>query len=177
MTHPEGCSGESAFADVDPMSMEVVRQFRRLSHLRRQLLMRAVPIAGGHPAQLECLRILGEHEDITQRDLVAILHLSPATITTMLQRIERQGFIERWSDPKDQRLMRIRLSEAGWAMRDKILAAFREHLEATISPLRVEDRRELARLLTMVGDRCADALDAQMAKGPSQVLSSHIRDA
>lgn len=176
MTHPKGCAPECAFEGVDPISMEVVLQFRRLSHLRRQLLMRVIPIPGGHPAQLECLRILGEHEDITQRDLAAILHLSPATLTTMLQRIERKGLVERWPDSKDQRLMRIRLSEAGWAMRDRIMVAFRDHLEATITPLPEADRRELARLLTLVGDHFGDALGAMVAKGQLPGASSHIRD-
>ena len=143
---------------IDPLSAEVLRSLKRIMHLNRQLLMRSMAEKGGHPAQAGCLRIIGKHESITQRDLGEALQVSPAALTTMLQRIERQGLIERWPDEIDQRLMRIKLTDDGKSLTAKFREAHREYIDATITPLSEQDRRELSRLLDLLGDNIEAAI-------------------
>jgi len=143
---------------VDPLSSEVLRALKRIMHLNRQLLMRSMAEKGGHPAQAGCLRAIGRHESITQRDLGESLHISPAALTTMLQRIERQGLIERWPDETDQRLMRLKLTDSGKALNAELGAAHLEYIDATITPLSEKDRAELARLLGLLGDNLEAAI-------------------
>ena len=143
---------------VDPLSSEVLKALKRIMHLNRQLLMRSMAEKGGHPAQAGCLRAIGRREGITQRDLSESLHVSPAALTTMLQRIERQGLIERWPDETDQRLMRIKLTDGGKALNAELGAAHLEYINATITPLSEDDRAELARLLGLLGDNIEAAI-------------------
>ncbi len=114
--------------------------------------------AGGHPAQAACLRVIARHDSITQRDLGEQLLVSPAALTTMLQRIERQGLIERWPDENDQRLMRIKLTEAGQAMKAELRNAHLDYIDVAITPLSEKDRAELARLLGLLGDNMEAAI-------------------
>jgi DNA-binding MarR family transcriptional regulator len=129
-------------------------------------MLRSASHIGGHPAQAGCLRVLRAHEDMTQRDLGEILFVSPAALTTMLQRMERQGLIVRRPDEIDQRLVRIRLTDDGRALSDQMSTAFTAYVDTTIGPLSEADRTELARLLGLLGDNLASALDA--AENPTE---------
>ncbi len=144
----------------DPLSAAVLMGLRRIMRLNRQLLMRTTSDIGGHPAQAGCLRVLRGHEDMTQRDLGELLFVSPAALTTMLQRMERQGLIVRRPDETDQRLVRIRLTDAGRELSDQMMAAFNTYVDTTIGPLSEADRTELARLLGLLGDNLATALES-----------------
>lgn len=143
---------------VDPLSAEVLHALKRIMHLNRQLLSRTMAETGGHPAQAACLRVIAGHDSITQRDLGEQLLVSPAALTTMLQRIERQGLIERWPDESDQRLMRIKLTEAGQALKAKLGDAHRDYIDVAITPLSEKDRTELARILGLMGDNMEAAM-------------------
>lgn len=144
---------------VDPLSADVLRAFKRMMRLNRQLMSRTAAHAGGHPAQAGCLWVLSRYSDITQRELAEKLHLAPATVTTMLQRMERDGLIERRPDEADQRLTRITLTQAGREQGLKHSAVHKEYVDSVISPLAEDDRRELARLLNLMADNVAKELD------------------
>jgi len=144
--------------DVDPLSSEVLHALKRIMHLNRQLLSHTMAETGGHPAQAACLRVIARHESITQRDLGEELLVSPAALTTMLQRIERQGLIERWPDENDQRLMRIKLTAEGQKLKAKLGNAHRDYIDVAITPLSEKDRAELARLLGLMGDNMEAAI-------------------
>lgn len=165
MVHRKHHCGEPMLDGIDPLSANVLIQLKRIMHLNRQLLVRTMSDKGGHPAQAGCLRVIGTHDSITQRDLGEILLVSPAALTTMLQRIERQGLIERWPDEADQRLMRLRLTPAGHELNARLASAHLEYVDATITPLAQDDRRELARLLGLLGDNVAAALEAADSTG------------
>jgi DNA-binding MarR family transcriptional regulator len=145
-------------AGLDPLSAEVLSAFRRAMHLNRQLLGRMMAEHGGHPGAVGVLRVIAEREGITQRDLAGILHLARPTVTTMLQRLEQQGLVERWDDEADQRLTRIRLTEQGRSQSDMLQTSFTAYVDGTIGAMSEADRREFARLLGMLADNTAAAL-------------------
>lgn len=159
MPQPHDHCHQEMLDGVDPLSSEVLHALKRIMHLNRQLLTRTVGETGGHPAQAGCLRVIARHESITQRDLGEALQVSPAALTTMLQRIERQGLIERWPDETDQRLMRIKLTEAGQAIKADLGQAHRDYIDVAITPLSEKDRAELARLLGLLGDNMEAAIE------------------
>lgn len=150
---------ETFGAEGDSASAEVFRAFKRTMRLNRQLLTRSAAHLGSHPAQLGCLWMLAHNDNISQRDLAEKLHVAPATVTTMLQRMEREGLVERHADEADQRLTRITLTDVGREAGRKHAAAYNEYVENVISPLSEKDRRELARLLNLLADNVARELD------------------
>jgi DNA-binding MarR family transcriptional regulator len=143
---------------VDPSSAGVLAAFRRQMHLNRQLFMRLAAEKGGHPGRTVVLGMLSGHDGIAQRDLAEKLHLARPTITIMLQKMEHDGLIERWDDPDDQRLTRIRLTDAGRAQATDLGDAYKEGIDATIGTLSEADRLELTRLLELLNERTASAL-------------------
>ena len=143
---------------LNPASAEVFNAFRRTMHLNKQLLGRIMAQKGGHPGAAGVLRVLSTHEGISQRDLADILHLSRPTVTTMLQRLEQHGLVERWDDEADQRLTRIRLTDAGRTQATAFQASFATYVDSTIGSMPESDRRELARLLGVLADNTAASL-------------------
>ena len=136
----------------DPLTTEVFAQFRRVMHLNRQLMMRMMSEQGSHPAQSGCLQVIAKNEGISQRELAGIMHLSAPTVTTMLQKLERNSLVERHDDPADQRVTRLKLTEAGRALNDDLRVARHRHMATTIGSLPEADQREFARILTLLGD-------------------------
>lgn len=68
---------------------------------------------GLHRGQQFVLGALWGGEGITHSELARKLHVSPATITNALKRMERAGLVERRPDQDDQRVSRVYLTDAG----------------------------------------------------------------
>jgi DNA-binding MarR family transcriptional regulator len=59
-----------------------------------------------------CLDVLEERGPITAGELAAATGLSPGAITSLVDRLEDQGFVRRVADPDDRRRVRIELTDA-----------------------------------------------------------------
>ena len=88
---------------VDAVSMEAFRAFKRAMMLHRRLLMASFNDEPIHPAQAGCLQALAHRDGIGQSDLAEMLHVSRPTVTTMLQRMEAGGLVERRAGEADSR--------------------------------------------------------------------------
>ena len=69
---------------------------------------------------------------MAQVDIARHLMLRRATVTRMLQRMERHGLIERFRDPADERIIRVRLTEAG-EKAEAVMLEIRRDIELTVS--------------------------------------------
>jgi DNA-binding MarR family transcriptional regulator len=107
--------------------------------------------AGGH-AQGHILAVLGESESISQRELQELLHVRSASLSELLIKLERNGFIVRQRSEQDKRHFLLRLTEQGRAE----LAEHRQHRQQSavhlFSALNDKDRQSLAALLTRLVD-------------------------
>lgn len=82
---------------------------------------------GIHPGQVALMKELRKNEGMSQRELADALHIKPPTVAVSLKRMEKNGFLERKSDEKDQRVIRIYLTELGKKVSDEILALLKEN--------------------------------------------------
>jgi MarR family transcriptional regulator, organic hydroperoxide resistance regulator len=65
--------------------------------------------------------LLWETDDLTIKAIGERLRLDSGTLTPLLKRLESQGLLTRRRDPGDERLVRILLTEAGHALRERAL--------------------------------------------------------
>lgn len=70
-------------------------------------------------AQGRILFILWEKDDIPISELAKQTGLAKTTLTSMLDRMEKQGHIERVYSPADRRTVRIRLTEAAGGFKEQ----------------------------------------------------------
>lgn len=85
-------------------------QIIRLHYIRVHDLMSELGLSRGQPP---ILRLLWEQDGRCQREMGDILHLSPATISVILQRMEQNGLLKRRPDPDDRRVLQAYLTDKG----------------------------------------------------------------
>lgn len=102
---------------------------------------------GLHPSQGRVLVHLHRHDNIPQWKIARALHASPAAVTSLLQRLERDGWITRTRDSDDQRIVRISLSDKARAAEDKMQKTFQETEDELSVIYSKEERETLHRLL------------------------------
>jgi DNA-binding MarR family transcriptional regulator len=78
-------------------------------------------------------------------ELARRLRVQPATITKMLQRMEKAGFLERRPDLEDQRVSRVYLTEAGRSVRADVQRVWRQLEEEAFAGFAPEERALLRR--------------------------------
>lgn len=66
-------------------------------------------------SQAGILLILHCAGEMSQRELAARIRVTPPSITAAIQKMEKQGYIQRKPDEKDQRMLRLSLTEQGTA--------------------------------------------------------------
>lgn len=88
----------------------LISQIMRLYFTRNYALMEKLDV---HPGQVPLLLQLHRHGGMSQKELVGKLMVKPSTVTVMIKRMEKSGFIQRKQDEQDQRVSRIYLTELG----------------------------------------------------------------
>ena len=132
MTEPSGPESlDSLFA-----------QICRLKHARIHTLLEALGLYRGQPSVLQAL---WEHEGLMHTELARHLQVQPATITRMLQRMEKAGFVERRPDPEDHRVSRVYLTETGKAVRADVQQVWRQLEEEAFAGFTLEEQVLLRR--------------------------------
>lgn len=84
-----------------------------LSHALQVASKRMARQLGVTGPQRLVIRILGQSPGITARDLAITLGIHPSTLTGVLARLEKAGFISRKTDTEDRRRARFELTAAG----------------------------------------------------------------
>ena len=65
------------------------------------------------------IRVLGRYPRLTSGQLAALLHLHPSTLTGIVRRLSRKGFVTRRVDPADGRRFHLALTPRGRAIDSK----------------------------------------------------------
>jgi len=124
---------------------QLLAQVCRMSGHRLQGHMHKI---GLHRGQGFALIHLWHGDGMPQRDLSRSMHISPASVTNMLQRMERDGWIERRRDELDQRIVRVYLTGKAKETRIQAKRVFQEMEDALNAIYTVEEQSTLKRLLT-----------------------------
>lgn len=66
------------------------------------------------------LLALWEKGSATVGDLCRRLYLDNGTVTPLLKKMEEAGFITRSRSRQDERVVTVRVADAGWALRDQV---------------------------------------------------------
>lgn len=77
-------------------------------------------------SQLGVLMILWEQEGLTQKEMVRILGIQPASMTFLLRGLEQKGMIRRSQDKVDARINHIYVTDKGQSIKQDCLAIVEE---------------------------------------------------
>lgn len=89
---------------------------------------------------------LWDEDELTVKGLSDKLFLEPSTVTPMLKRLEAMGYLTRTRGVDDERVVHVRLTEAGRKLREKAWSLSRVTFEA--AGLSLDEFRILQRGIT-----------------------------
>lgn len=122
-------------------------QICRLHHARAHTLLEEIGLYRGQPPVLHAL---WEQDGLTHGELAARLYVQPATVSKMIQRMEKTGFVARRDDPEDQRVSRVYLTDVGRAIQERVKQVWRALEQETFSGFTLEEQVLLRRFFLQI---------------------------
>jgi DNA-binding MarR family transcriptional regulator len=103
--------------------------------------------AGVGIGQWAILLFLWARDGMSQAELARVVAIEPPTMVRTVDRMVRDGFVTRESDPRDARVSRIHLTPKGRALRDELVPKAVGVNDANLGLLTAREASELRRLL------------------------------
>jgi DNA-binding MarR family transcriptional regulator len=104
------------------------------------------------PPDAGILRLLHKAAGISQQELSARLRIHPSRLVAILDNLEQRKLVERKPNPQDRRLYSLHLTKDGGEILERIGKVAREHQDALLSTLSVDERGKLTELLHRIAD-------------------------
>ena len=157
-------------------------KLRRLPPLLRQAwyglnlaFRRKISHLGVTPDQFTVMRWLVENAEqgMTQRQIAQAMSSDPNTVASLLERMERSGWISRKRDPEDRRANRIRLKSKGFECYEAIRSEAIELQTQIMEALDNDEKETFLHCLDRIADACreaADSLPRGKAAGDNEAL-------
>ena len=149
----EGAQQAEVEAQCESLDLLLTRVCR-LHYGRAHALLERI---GLHRGQPPVLHVLWEHEGISQTELAERLHVTPATISNMVHRMEKAGFVTRHTPEEDQRVSLVSLTDKGRAVKQQVRAVWRTMEAETFAGYSEEERALVRRYLERVVDNLVRA--------------------
>jgi DNA-binding MarR family transcriptional regulator len=147
------------------MSESLGRLLGRICRLQRGVMHSLWDELGLYRGQPFLLAVLWDQEGITHSELARRMRVSPATVTNMIKRMEKAGFVERRPDAEDQRVSHVHLTDAGRAIRERVDEQWREIEERVFGSFSDDEQAMLRGLLERVREELVELYDGP-AEGP-----------
>ncbi len=147
----EGWKEERPDLDVSPIA--IINRLERLqTYLRSETIavFERFGLTGPSFAVIATLRRAGKPYQLSQRALTDALQLTGGTISVRIDRLERDGIVERLPDPNDQRGVLVRLTDTGERLFEQVAPIHLANEDRLLSALNTEQREQLAALLRIL---------------------------
>ncbi|WP_246597517.1 MarR family winged helix-turn-helix transcriptional regulator [Faecalicatena faecalis] len=108
------------------------------------------------PGQAGILFMLDHAGELSQREMAKHLNVTPPSITAAIQKMEKEGYIRRRPDEKDQRIMRLSITEKGEACLKDIKDVAMKMDAGMFKGMSQEEKLLLRRLLLQMRDNLSE---------------------
>lgn len=96
------------------------------------------------PTATAALASVRHRGPFTLGELAVSEHVSPPTMSKVVEKLEARGYVSRETDPDDRRVSRVTCTDAGSRYLEATRAARTEWLAARLADLSADERRRLA---------------------------------
>jgi DNA-binding MarR family transcriptional regulator len=110
---------------------------------------------GLSPAGLGILRVLVARDGLKSSEVAARGWSTPATVTSVVDTLVRDGYVERRRDDEDRRVVRLFVTEAGRRKCEEALAVVAPRLHSCVAFVDPDDEPAIRKFLTGVITRFA----------------------
>ena len=130
--------------------MEKFSVFALMSYLVRSEMMsskRWLQEMDLKPHQAGILFVLDRDGSMSQKELARVLRQTPPSVTNAIQKMEQKGYILRKPDEKDQRVLRLHLTEKSQRYLSQVKQTFRQMEAELFEGISKEEKEELRKIL------------------------------
>lgn len=135
------------------MEKEKIRKtLFQIEQARRKIVQNFLKEIGLTPGQGQAriLQFLAAHEPVTQKKLADACDLDVTTMSRVLDRLEKEGYLKREKNPQCRRSYLIALTENGYKKAEEVAEGFQKLDEKICVGLKEEERETLLILLHKV---------------------------
>jgi MarR family transcriptional regulator, organic hydroperoxide resistance regulator len=140
--------------------MNVARDvFRTLGNTVRTIrarVDRSLQSVGLRLGQYQVLRHLWEQDGLTPREIAERLDVEMPTVTRTVQRMVRDGLVQRQAHPADARSVRIYLTKRGQELRASLVSIVEEETERSLRGFSPQERATFVRMLERISENSRD---------------------
>jgi DNA-binding MarR family transcriptional regulator len=141
--------------DLDPSPIGLIGRLHRLADVLNVELRKVFAEAGlgdGDFDVLVTVRRNGAPYEMTPGELCASTMVTSSAVTKRIDRLERAGLVTRTVSDEDARSRRIRLTDAGFELVDRLMAVHIANEHRLVAGLSERDRSQLAAILRRWGE-------------------------
>lgn len=156
--------------------LHIIGQLRQLQSVMQRVSFSNVQARSPYRGQGLVLSILKDRPEISRKELGTLVDSSRQALTELLQKMEKNGLIARRPDPKDRRVILIRLTKAGKQ------AAMESDLSNTDLPHLLDclSQEQLAQFSDCLEDillhhRQANPAACSMCSGPENCVHDYLK--
>ena len=102
------------------------------------------------PAHGGIIYALGSQSELSMKELARLMQRDNSTITTLVDKLERLGYVTRFKSSEDGRVYRVRLTDKGQQAHKWVISISRKTLKKMYGGLDEEEQDQLVALLTKV---------------------------
>jgi DNA-binding MarR family transcriptional regulator len=137
---------------VDCDAREFGDALARVSRAVKAAAGEAMRELGLHAGQNFILDELWREDSLTPGELARRIGIEVPTVTRTTQRMASAGLVKRLPDATDARLVRVQLTERGWALREQLPPILERVYDDVLRPLTRDERRALVALLRRIAE-------------------------
>ena len=156
--------------DIWQRNLPVQMLLHQVVHLHRQYVLHMMKPTGLKIGQAGILVVLGKTGPLSQREIADKIHVTPPSVTVALQKLEKMEYIERHPDEKDQRVMRIALSEKGNEFVKEMEVFWKKTESVLFKNMSTEERLLFRRLLLQMRDNILASEEVDLKVFPEQCI-------
>jgi DNA-binding MarR family transcriptional regulator len=143
------------------------RLFTAAARLSQPVIFRQVERHGVSPAGFFLLRALAGEEPLRAGELARRLMITPATVTSVVGTLERNGHVERRRDPGDRRAVVVHITDSGLALVETTSESMRDDFWAAFDVVDEADEPAVRRFLLRLIERFTAATPHDCADSPA----------
>lgn len=135
---------------------DVFRALGNVVRVVRARMDRALQRSGLRLGQYQVLRHLWDDDGLTPREIADRLTVEMPTVTRTVQRMVRDGFVERQAHPDDARSVRIYLTKRGLELRTQLAETVAEQTGRAMRDFTAEERAAFVAMLERISENAKD---------------------
>lgn len=155
--------------EADTQLKEIIQLIRKLVRARELYTKELIKKYQLSASQLHCILVLNEMGPLPPSKIAQHIMVNSSTVTGVIDRLEKKGFLERMRNSKDRRVITIALTENGTELANNAPLPVQERMIKGIRALTERERDQIIqalRTLTEMVDTTKSNLSPQPVSAP-----------